>query len=245
MLLPALARAKDEARRIQCISNQKQMILAWAMYPGDNRERLALNGGEVTANPKPYTWVYGGNHGDAQTLLNTGYLVGSDYALFAAYLKNVAIYKCPGDRSLWPINGQKVFELRSYAMNCYMGTPAANVQSPISLNANYRSYLLTSQISVSSPGNRFVFIDVNPASICTPAFGVDMTGDDWVHYPSAFHRKKGVLSYADGRIESRKWKDPRTDKGIPPGAQYIPHGDPSPGNQDLYWLRTQTTTTVN
>jgi hypothetical protein len=126
-----------------------------------------------------------------------------------------------------------------------MGTPAANVQSPISLNANYRSYLLTSQISVSSPGNRFVFIDVNPASICTPAFGVDMTGDDWVHYPSAFHRKKGVLSYADGRIESRKWKDPRTDKGIPPGAQYIPHGDPSPGNQDLYWLRTQTTTTVN
>src|SRR6266702_1187056 len=33
LLLPVLSRAKDEARRIQCINNEKQMTLAWAMYP--------------------------------------------------------------------------------------------------------------------------------------------------------------------------------------------------------------------
>src|SRR2546430_17577333 len=70
LLLPVLAKAKDEARRIQCISNQKQAILAWAMYPGDNRERLVLNGGEGLANVKPYFWGYGGNHGGGQNLLN-------------------------------------------------------------------------------------------------------------------------------------------------------------------------------
>ena len=241
LLLPVLAKAKDEARRIQCINNEKQMVLVWAMYPADNGERLVLNGGEVTSNVRPYTWVYGGNHGDAQTLLNLQYLIGSDYALFAPYNKAVDIYKCPGDRSRWPVNGQMVLELRSYAMNCYVGTPAANVQTPISLNASYRSYLKTSELVADSPANRFVFIDVNAASICTPAFGMDMVNDQWVHYPSTFNRRMGGLAFADGRVESHKWLDPRTFKGIPGGAQYIPHGDPSPGNQDLYWLRTKTT----
>ncbi len=126
-------------------------------------------------------------------------------------------------------------------MNCYIGTSAINVQTPVSLNASYRSFLKTSELVADSPANRFVFIDVNPASICTPAFGIDMVNDQWIHYPSTFNRRMGVLSFADGRVESHKWLDPRTFKGIPGGAQYIPHGDPSAGNQDLYWLRTKTT----
>src|SRR5437899_1864185 len=93
LLLPVLAKAKDEARRIQCINNEKQMTLAWAMYPADNGERLVLNGGEHGLPPPPYLWIFGGNHGDAQTLLNLQYLIGSDYALFAPYNKAVDIYK--------------------------------------------------------------------------------------------------------------------------------------------------------
>lgn len=252
MLLPVLAKAKDEARRIVCINNQKQLILTWAMYPGDHGERLVLNGGEVTGPARPYTWVYGGNHGDADTLTNRNYLVAQDYALFAPYLRTVDPYKCPGDRSTWYVPGKGyVLMLRSYGMNCYMGTPPINVQTPLfypgnassALYVNYREYLKTSEITAAGPANRFVFIDVNPASICTPGFGVDMDTDQWVHYPSTFHRNLGVLSYADGRVESRKWLDPRTRKGIPAGSsQYIPHNDASPGNQDLVWLRTKTTT---
>jgi prepilin-type N-terminal cleavage/methylation domain-containing protein len=250
MLLPVLAKAKDEARRIVCINNEKQLILTWAMYPGDHAERLVLNGGEGTIQ-RPCTWVYGGNHGDTQTLTNVNYLIAQDYALFAPYLRVVDPYKCPADRSTWPVPGKgNVFMLRSYAMNCYVGTPPGNVQTPLfsgsttaALYANYREYLKTSEIAAAGPANRFVFIDVNPASICTPGFGVDMDTDQWVHYPSTFHRNLGVLAYADGRAETRKWLDPRTRKGIPPGSSnYIPHDDPSSGNQDLYWLRTKTTT---
>ena len=36
MLLPALSQAKERARRIQCISNEKQLALTWVMYAGDN-----------------------------------------------------------------------------------------------------------------------------------------------------------------------------------------------------------------
>jgi len=218
--------------------------LAWYELPGwyrANRERLVLNGGAGTlANPS--LWVFGGNHGTPASLTNTDYLVSSGYALFAPYLRPAPIYKCPGDRSLWPLPGVgNVFELRSYAMNVYFGTPTGNLISPLSLNPAYKVTLKTCQVAAAPSANRFVFIDVNPASICTPAFGVDMVNDAFVHYPSSFHRGSGVLSYADGHVEAHKWMDSRTKRGLPGGALYIPHDDPSPGNPDLKWIREHTT----
>src|SRR6185436_8689332 len=67
LLLPVLSKGKDQARRVQCINNQRQLILTWSMYPADNRETLVLNGGEHGSPPPPYLWIFGGNHGDAQT----------------------------------------------------------------------------------------------------------------------------------------------------------------------------------
>ena len=36
MLLPALAAAKERAKRIQCVNSQKQIGIAITMYSGDN-----------------------------------------------------------------------------------------------------------------------------------------------------------------------------------------------------------------
>ena len=40
MLLPALAKAKDKARGIACVNNNKQIGLAMMMYVGDNNDFL-------------------------------------------------------------------------------------------------------------------------------------------------------------------------------------------------------------
>src|SRR4051812_23356124 len=40
MLLPSLTRAKLKALGIQCMSNNRQMALAWRMYTEDNRDML-------------------------------------------------------------------------------------------------------------------------------------------------------------------------------------------------------------
>ncbi len=255
LLLPALAKAKDRARRIQCINNEKQMILSWALYSADNQEALVPNGGRFAGSvPRgvsmPYLWVYGGNHGDPQSLVQTQYLVGANYALFAPYLRSAATYKCPADRTPAGVRlgpATSVYHVRSYAMNVYVGTRNYNVEGPLSLHPTFRVFLNTSQLSADSPANRFVFSDGNPASLCTPGFGVNMMLDVFIHYPSSLHRGLGVLAFADGHVESRKWLDPRTRKGLPggaipsPGAVGISHDDPSPNNQDLKWLRDRTT----
>ena len=42
LLLPALTRARSKARQIQCINNNKQVLLAFRMYAEDNRDSYPL-----------------------------------------------------------------------------------------------------------------------------------------------------------------------------------------------------------
>ncbi|MGA2749949.1 MAG: prepilin-type N-terminal cleavage/methylation domain-containing protein [Verrucomicrobiota bacterium] len=244
LLLPALARAKQEALRVQCVNNQKELIATWALYSADNREALALNGGDQsTTSSSAHLWVYGGNHGDPPTLTNSQYLVGATYALFAATQPSVPVYKCPADLSVWTAGdrGKKVPELRSYSMNSYIATPPANLMEPLSLEPGYRVYMKTSQLASDSAANRFVFMDVNPASICTPGFGVDMTMRVFIHYPSALHNRRGVVTFADSHVETHKWQDARTIISLSGTEQFIPHNIPSPNNPDLVWIGQRTT----
>jgi prepilin-type N-terminal cleavage/methylation domain-containing protein len=247
LLLPALAASKAEAMRIQCVNNQREMMVAWSAYAGDNRDVLVLNGGDTSpTSALAHLWVYGGNHGDPQTLTNVQYLIGAKYALLAGSQPTAALYKCPADQSQWFVGqtGNKVLELRSYAMNSYIATTGANLIQPLDQTPGYRVYMKNAQLAAEGAANRFVFMDVNPASICTPGFGVDMTAETFIHMPSFLHRSRGVVAFADSHVETHKWSDARTMIEVPAGAHFIPHGIPSPNNKDLVWI-TQRTTSEN
>ncbi|MBN9690057.1 MAG: prepilin-type N-terminal cleavage/methylation domain-containing protein, partial [Verrucomicrobia bacterium] len=59
LLLPALARARQQARNIPCVNNQRQLHLAWQLY-ADDTGRLPRNwdyGGGPT--PPTANWVGG------------------------------------------------------------------------------------------------------------------------------------------------------------------------------------------
>src|SRR5580700_6636377 len=59
MLLPALASAKKKAQAISCLSNYKQLTLAWHMYAGDYGDTLASNGDRnATGAQNTPSWVY-------------------------------------------------------------------------------------------------------------------------------------------------------------------------------------------
>jgi prepilin-type N-terminal cleavage/methylation domain-containing protein len=239
LLLPALSKAKAQALRIQCANNQKQLVITWALYSGDNHEMLAPNGGGQPRPSGAYLWVLGDNHMYQPAFIDPQFLLNPNYALFASYLTSAQAYKCPADSSTIIIGSKRIPKIRSYAMNCYVGTPAGSLEEPFRPSAGYRFYTKSSGLASDIPSQRFVFMDVNPASICSPAFGVDMSQEIFFHYPSSLHRDSGVLAYSDTHVEAHRWLDPRTRKTVPDG-QIIRHSDPSPHNPDLAWIRDRT-----
>ena len=42
MLLPALAKAKEKAKRLTCLNNEKQLYLGLAMWTGDNNDKTPV-----------------------------------------------------------------------------------------------------------------------------------------------------------------------------------------------------------
>jgi len=75
MLLPALARAREQARRAVCISNLKQIGLAIKMYSQD----------------------YGENFPDSPSAESANYVINAFYKLIPRYASSEAIFKCQSD----------------------------------------------------------------------------------------------------------------------------------------------------
>jgi prepilin-type N-terminal cleavage/methylation domain-containing protein len=63
MLLPALAKAKEKARRTQCLNNLRQFAIATTMYAGDNREKLPSTTG---------AWLWDIDDSVAQSMIASG-----------------------------------------------------------------------------------------------------------------------------------------------------------------------------
>ncbi len=235
LLLPALARAKAAAKRVQCISNQKQLAAVWAMYAGDNNDWLVANGEVDPPDTRYKLWIQGALY-RAQYNTNYAWLLDPKYALFANYLQNRKVYLCPTDRETTNIYGQVFARPRSYALNAYVGWTGA---WDTRLDSRYRIFRKHSEIGPRMPAGLFLFQDVHPDSLCWPYFGVKMSQDSFFNFPSSSHNFGGVISYADSHVEHHRWRDQRTITAF--SRDYHQHLDPSPGNRDLVWLRERTT----
>jgi len=211
LLLPALAQAKAKAQAIKCLSNVKQLELAWQLYADDNDGQIVANldGG---AGPNE-TWA-GGMMTSPASADNTDLLLLQN-GLLGPYAINTGIYKCPGD---------KTANVRSMSINCAMA-PDGAYRKP-----NFAYFLKTGDIV--SPSQSFVFIDESSDSINDGFFRIDFTttyagaaGYCGVDRPAANHGRSGSLSYADGHAAPHRWHaDPVTD-----------------GNPDWIWLMQQAT----
>src|SRR5580692_12465587 len=107
MLLPVLTRARIRAEAAECMSNNRQLGLAWLMYASDNADLLTINSDTRTALP-PYSpsflfhgttpsWITCNlmNWTTGQQNTNLLYLNNSKYALLADFVKNVKVMQCP------------------------------------------------------------------------------------------------------------------------------------------------------
>jgi type II secretory pathway pseudopilin PulG len=59
MLLPALAKSKTKAQGIMCMSNHRQLMLAWKMYADDNNDTIPFAYADASGKNARFAWVQG------------------------------------------------------------------------------------------------------------------------------------------------------------------------------------------
>jgi len=236
MLLPALGKAKSKAQGIGCMSNLKQLQLAWLMYAGDNGDGLPRNGGigqvalsMTDPNIGNRNWV----HGVMGTAYGATPTSNSDPDLVKAgslyeYAKNIKVYKCPADKKDVRVGGTSVATTRSMSMNFSM--------NPVTVfNGSLLVYRKLANIQRPPPVDCWVFIDECPGTINDGFFVCDPVGYPvtWVDIPASYHNGAGGISFADGHAEIKKWRDPVVT------AQTFPTFTRSRENpiRDLAWLQ--------
>jgi prepilin-type N-terminal cleavage/methylation domain-containing protein len=233
MLLPALSRAKSKATAIACANNIKQLSVIWTMYSGDNNETLALNG-SGTDTTVPMTWVGGSFESDNLDNTNVLKLLDPKYSLFGPYLKSAEVYRCPSDKTLEVVAGQKVRVVRSYGMNSMVGWKGAAYRD--NPPTGYKLFTKSSDFNEPGPTEIFVFSEIHHDSICRPFFGVIMNAPSFYHVPANYHRPSSTFVFADGHAEVHKWLDARTIN--PPKAMgWHDHNYPTPNSRDVAWLQ--------
>lgn len=68
-----------------------------------------------------------------------------------------------------------------------------------------------------------------------------MKFDRIVDFPASYHNEAAGLSFADGHSEIKKWLNDQTKPAVNYSSDYLYLNVPSPGNEDVAWIRERTT----
>jgi prepilin-type N-terminal cleavage/methylation domain-containing protein/prepilin-type processing-associated H-X9-DG protein len=238
LLLPALAGARVTAKRVHCLSNERQLSLAALTYPTDQSDQLVMNGsGLPDSSHRVQRWVLGGWHVNPEAFTNQSLLTAPSNALFAPFLPTASIYKCPADTFRVKSGRQWIPKVRSYSLNSWMNWMDGASDY---FNPQWKILRKSSDLSAVGAAQLITFSDIGPDNLCAPAMVIIVDGGGrFFHLPSSEHRGKGNLAFADGHVESHQWMNPQTIKHSKPVGSVHDYYDTS--NQDLKWLQAHAT----
>jgi prepilin-type N-terminal cleavage/methylation domain-containing protein/prepilin-type processing-associated H-X9-DG protein len=214
MLLPALSKAKTKAHGILCMSNTRQLMVAWQLYSGDNEDRLVTNfgitGTRWSRDAGTYlSWVNNVMTWDSDSD-NTNVVLVRNGKLAPYVGAALGVYKCPADK--YVSASQRALgwsaRVRSISMNAFVGlysngtfwsTEGHNRHFPA-----WRQFL--KQTDMPQPANTFVTLDEHPDSINDAYYLNNPEGNSrWGDAPASYHNGAGGFSFADGHSEIHKW----------------------------------------
>jgi prepilin-type processing-associated H-X9-DG protein len=232
MLLPALARAKDKANAIRCVSNNKQLVMGVLMYANDWQDSLPPNG---DPDGNGYFWIGGNLHNNVDSgTWDPAYLLSANNKLAPYAGGNSGIYRCPADKTTVVIGTTLYPRIRTFSMNCAVGTCGGAddfggdnewpnggpswgmwLDGPYSFrptpSPNWNTYGKTTGVAAPGPANVWVMTDEDEYSIGTACFYVCMTQPtSWVSWPGTRHGNTSSFSFLDGHAEVHRWRDGRT-----------------------------------
>lgn len=212
LLLPALSKAKSTAQSTSCLSNLKQLQLAWLGYVHDNNDSLPPNISRQIQFDQVNVagaWVLG----NAQTDTNT---TNIEAGVLYKYTGSARLYRCPADRST--VRNQPALpRTRSYSLQLWLNCDIASGSAVDEINdtpLNLRKY---TRIIDPPPSLAWVFIDEHELSIDDGVFAIgnpsyapeahnNPNQDFWASYRGDQHNNGANLSFADGGAEHHRWR---------------------------------------
>ena len=211
LLLPALSRAKARAQGIRCLSNMKQLQLAWRLYADDCNDAIPpAAGGSPNTNQ---SWCAGNFLQNPPDHTNLDLIKNS---LLGRFSGSTGIYKCPGDTS---------DNVRSVSENCAMNGDDTDLTG---------FTFFRKSTSMPNPTQYFVFIDESSETLDNAHFLIGFNNNysaaEFKDEPAAYHGRSGNVSFADGHATSKQWKEKPVADVDPDGIWLMQHGSlPSDG----------------
>jgi prepilin-type N-terminal cleavage/methylation domain-containing protein/prepilin-type processing-associated H-X9-DG protein len=224
ILLPALNRARELGKRVVCLSNLKQMTVAWMAYAEANSDKI-VNGAPTTPTgnlgaciecagttcttravaPNATTNNVDNLHYDELPWIGSTSGVANECCKKCAitsgalwkYIQNDKIYRCPtGDK------GATITYIMIDSMN---GLPRDGTHSG---TTPVEGVWIKNRNKIKKVAARTVFID--EGKVTPDSYAVNYRSAMWFDPPMVRHGDGTIVSFADGHAESWKWKSKKT-----------------------------------
>ena len=233
ILMPALHRVREQGKRAVCLSNLKQLALAWIMYADENDDKIVNGAGGVdrTDNGKPERpWVgrcWASDYSSGGQLTESAQIrqIKSPNGALWPYVKDVKLYRCPtGARG----------EMLTYAIMDSMNGYGDGTKE--------RGLWIKNRMEIRQADKKAVFID--EGWVTPDSFAVYYSQEAWWDDAPVRHGDGTDIAFADGHSGYKKWKGVDTIKRGRSlerghlGAGWVPES--SDGYQDLYWAQKAT-----
>ena len=223
ILMPSLKLAKDQAYAVICVSNLRDLTLAWLVYSDEN-DGVLVDGMIPRNNTQPNAyWVEApqgptGNYtGDSNPTLEDR-LRGIERGELFPYVTNVDVYRCPNDQ-----------RKRDPTQNAFRSYSIAG-----GMNGENRARSIEMYDEIKIPNTKFVFIEeADDRGWNMGSWVVNPTGDSWIDPLAIWHNKRSTLGFADGHAEKHRWLDKRT---IELAEDWSTNRN-QPGNPDLIYMQ--------
>jgi prepilin-type N-terminal cleavage/methylation domain-containing protein/prepilin-type processing-associated H-X9-DG protein len=232
ILMPALQRAREGGKRAACLSNLKQITLAWNMYADDNDDKL-VNGATGCTDVENATWAPAPvwSHRNELAWINSYSATDWDIQIQGIktgalwrYMPSEKIYRCPTGR-----RGQALTYSIMFSMNGVAYDWAREKGVAVKKRTDIRPNV----------AQRLVLID--EGFMTSDSYAVWYKQENWFDNPPVRHGDGVTVSFADGHVEHWRWRGTDTIKHARdyenknPDTAWKPATDE--GYEDLYRIQ--------